>query len=268
MLFSFVALPYIATALHTSVTLPPAGYYLFFISNFYLEGHVYFLRFLWTLSVEEQFYLVWGICLLFFQQYLLVCVSVFMSVSIVFTIYTMNHHIYLDFNTLTYLFDFAVGILTAVILQRGSRLVYFFKKISRRNAVLFLLALPALFFILFIATDLSPVPYARWLDLAGRYIFIIYTGLFIIEQMVNENPVLKLKSNRFLIYTGKISYGLYCFHGIVLTLGAIAFEKLHLPIPMIVRIFILLAINYLVSTLSYRFIEKPFLKLKDSLRRT
>ena len=42
MIFSFILLPY----LQVSVTLPPAFYYVYFISNFYLEGHVYFLRFL------------------------------------------------------------------------------------------------------------------------------------------------------------------------------------------------------------------------------
>ena len=68
MIFSFVLVPYASAYINLRVTLPPAYYYLFFISNFYLEGHVYFLRFLWTLSVEEQFYIVWGLCLLLFQK--------------------------------------------------------------------------------------------------------------------------------------------------------------------------------------------------------
>ena len=224
MLFSFVVLPYAANALGAPVTLPPASYYLFFVSNFYLEGHVYFLRFLWTLSVEEQFYIFWGVCLLFFQKQLLLWVSILIIVSVLFTVYALFNHIFHDFNTLTYLFDFAVGIFAAVILHQGNPVVDFFKKISITNSILFLIVLPVLFVALFLATDLLPLAYASWLDLLGRYIFIIYVGLFIIEQMVNDHSILKLRSNRFLIYTGKISYGLYCFHGIVLTFGVIAFQ--------------------------------------------
>src|SRR5436190_3452454 len=77
MLFTFVLLPYISAGLKVPVTLPPAIYYVLFVSNFYLEEHVYFLRFLWSLSVEEQFYIVWGACMVFFQKKLAVCAWIF-----------------------------------------------------------------------------------------------------------------------------------------------------------------------------------------------
>jgi peptidoglycan/LPS O-acetylase OafA/YrhL len=70
-----------------------------------------------------------------------------------------------------------------------------------------------------------------------------------------------------LIYTGKISYGLYCFHGIVLTFGLLIVQKLKIQMPSIVTVFLLLVINYLVSAISYRYVEKPFLLLKNKLRR-
>ena len=197
----------------------------------------------------------------------MVCVSVFMVVSIAFTIYAISKPLNHDFNTLTYLFDFAIGILAAVIMHKDNRVVSFFKKMSRINSVLFLLALPVLFFVLFLFTDLAPAAYAPWLDLLGRYIFIIYVGLFIIDQVVNERAILKLKSNSFLVYTGKISYGLYCFHGIVLTFGIAALQKMDLSMPLLLQVIIFLVINYLVASLSYRFIERPFLRLKDKLRR-
>ena len=263
MIFSFILLPY----LQVSVTLPPAYYYVYFISNFYLEGHVYFLRFLWTLSVEEQFYLIWGLCLLLFQKRMLVCVVLFIGISVGYTIYAIYNKIPHDLNTLTYLFDFAVGILAAIILQKDNYIVDFFKKLTKRNSGLFFLVLPAIFIAMFCALDFGPAYFAPWLDLMGRYIFIIFTGLFIIEQMVNEKTVLKLKSLRFLVYTGKISYGLYCFHGIVLAFGSVILEKLNISMPEILRAIIFLLVNYIVAAISYRFIEKPFLRLKNKLRR-
>ncbi len=267
MVFSFILLPYVSARLNVPVTLPPAYYYVFFISNFYLEGHVYFLRFLWTLSVEEQFYLVWGLCLLLFQKRILACVGIFMVVSIAYTIYAIDNKIYYYYNTLAYLFDFAVGILAAFILQRGNKIVAFFKKMNTLHSFFFLLTLPVIFVLLFLLTDFGPSRFGPWLDLSGRYIFIVFTGLFIIEQMVNERSFLKLKSQRFLIYTGKISYGLYCFHGIVLTFGALVFQKLHISIPLILQAFVFLIINYTISSISYSFVERPFLRLKDTLRR-
>lgn len=267
MVFSFVLVPYTAAYFQVPVTLPPAYYYLFFISNFYLEGHVYFLRFLWTLSVEEQFYLFWGLCLFLFQKQILACVALLAGVSIVYTIYAIQNKIPHDFNTLTYLFDFAAGILAAFMLHKDNYIVTYFKNITKSNAVIFILSLPVIFFLIFTVLYFSPSYLAPWLDVLGRYIFIIYVALFIIEQMVNERTPVKLSKQRFLIYTGKISYGLYCFHGIVLTFGLVILQKLDFTIPVIIRAFLFLAVNYFISAISYRFIEKPFLRLKNKLRR-
>ncbi|MBL0144568.1 MAG: acyltransferase [Chitinophagaceae bacterium] len=68
MLVSFVFIRLLANQMGETITLPPAAWYLFFVSNFYSEGHVFFLQQLWTLSVEEQFYIVWGLSLLFFTK--------------------------------------------------------------------------------------------------------------------------------------------------------------------------------------------------------
>ncbi|HQW83839.1 MAG TPA: acyltransferase [Ferruginibacter sp.] len=267
MLFAFVLVPFASEYFHVPVTLPPAYYYLFFISNFYLEGHVFFLRFLWTLSVEEQFYLLWGICLLLFQKKLATCVIVLSTISIGYTVYAIINNINHDFNTLTYLFDFAVGIWAAKLMHSNNRITTFFKNISKKNNLVFYLLLPLIFILNFCIFYFAPKTFAPWLDLLSRYIFIIFTGLLIIEQMVNEKSLLNLKTQRFLIYTGKISYGLYCFHGIVLTFGIIILQKLDISVPIFLRGILFLVINYIVAAMSYQFIEKPFLKLKNKVRR-
>lgn len=267
MIFSFVVVPYAADYFHVPVTLPPAYYYLFFISNFYLEGHVYFLRFLWTLSVEEQFYLLWGFCLVLFQKQMLLCVLVLAGISTAYVIYAVQVNADGYYNTLIYLFDFAVGILAAVLMHRGGYIIEVFKKMTGLQNILFLLLLPALFILVFCVTYLAPGFLGEWAGIVIRYLFVTYTGLFIVDQMVNDKAILKLGSQRFLIYTGKISYGLYCFHGIVLTFGLLAVQKLELQMPAIVTVLLLLAINYLVSAISYQYIEKPFLLFKNKLRR-
>ena len=267
MIFSFIVLPYASSALQVPVTLPPASYYLFFFSNFYLEGHVYFLRFLWTLSVEEQFYLLWGICLLLFQKQIMLLVLIFVIVSAGYTIYAIDQNIFHDFNTLTYLFDFAVGILAAWLLHKKGRVARFFENMTMRGSAFFLCLLPAIFVIIFLISDNTPSSFSPWLDLSLRYLFVTFIGAFIMEQMVNTHTAVRLGMQRFLVYTGKISYGLYCFHGIVLTFGLLLLEKLKLSMPAILQALFLLAINFMISAISYRFIERPFLKLKDKMRR-
>lgn len=267
MVFSFILVPFVANYFHVGVTLPPAYYYLLFISNFYLEGHVYFLRFLWTLSVEEQFYLLWGFCLMLFQKHLLPCIIALAVMSIGYTIYAAQSSADSYYNTLIYLFDFAVGILAAVLMHRGGVVINLFKKMTGLQNIFFLLLLPALFILFFCVTYFAPVLFGKWGDVLMRYLFVMYIGLFIVDQMVNEKAVLKLRAQQFLIYTGKISYGLYCFHGIVLTFGLLTVQKLQIQMPSIVTVFLLLAINYGVSTISYQYIERPFLQLKNKLRR-
>lgn len=267
MIFSFSIVPFVANRFNETITLPPAHYYLLFISNFYLEGHVYFLRFLWTLSVEEQFYLLWGICLVFFQKRIIACVVVLSGVSIAYTIYAVKADIDGYFNTLIYLFDFAVGILAAQLLQQDSRLIRGFKSMSGTKNILLLLMLPLLFFGVYCINYFSAGDVTVWTDILVRYLFIIYTGIFIIDQMLNEDPVLKLNRNRFLVYTGKISYGLYCFHGIVLTFGLLLLQKTGTELPAFWRTILFLGVNFLIAAISYRYLEKPFLKLKDRLRR-
>lgn len=267
MIFAFVLLPYVAAEYQVQVTLPPAYYYILFISNFYLEGHVYFLRFLWTLAVEEQFYLLWGVCLWFLQKYMKACILLLGLGSILYTAYAIANNIPHDFHTLTYLFDFAAGILAAYLLQENHALAAWVSRWGKKGSVLFLLFLPLLFVIMFFIQDNVPAVLVPWIDWIVRLLFILYTALFIMEQMANEKALLQLAGSSFLVYTGKISYGLYCFHGIVLTFGMVALEKAGLSVPVVMRVFLFLAINYLVAGLSYRVIESPFLKLKDKLRR-
>jgi peptidoglycan/LPS O-acetylase OafA/YrhL len=268
MLVCFVIVPFVAKQSNIDITLPPAQYYLFFVSNYYLGGQIFMLQFLWTLSVEEQFYLVWGIVLMKFQKYFKLVITVFVTVSIGFTIYSTLSHLPNFNNTLSYLFDFSAGALAAIALHKKSKVVAFFQNITKIQSYIFIIVIPIVIsFSFFIIIREARGIYQSLFQDVYRYFFVVYITLLIIEQLVNEKTILKLGKSKILVYTGKICYGMYCFHGVVLTLGFYMIAKLPFMKYHLLNAFLLLGITYLVASLSYQYLEKPFLKLKDKLRR-
>ena len=267
MFFSFVIVPWCAQYSGVQATLPPAAWYLFFVSNYYTPGHVYFLRFLWTLSVEEQFYLALGLCLLFFQKHLKIIIFIFMGFSIAYNFYAVIKNVNSYFNTLTYLFDFAAGSLAAIALKQNADWVCKLRSLQKGRSQLFYIALPMFFMISFFISRKGSGIAQDAIAECTRFGFILFIAAFIVQQVTGVWRFPGLAKNRFLIFTGKISYGLYCFHGIVLTFGDIALAKMHLILPGLLRAFILLVINYLVASGSYYFLEQPFLRIKNRLRR-
>ncbi len=268
MFLTFVVIKIIAVKMGQQITLPLPYWYLFFISNYCNTPHVYFLKFLWTLSVEEQFYLLWGLCLLLFQKNLKAVMIVFTAVSIVFNIWgaATNQHIYT--NTITYIFDMMAGAYAAYCLHQNNGVINWIKRFSSKYNAMFMYGFLLPFFLIYFIADSKLVGVANNLfSVLMRFIFIIYTCCIILDQMVNCRKRLSLSNNNFLIYTGKISYGLYCFHGFVLSFVDIFMQKMSWHLPSILYAIILLAVTFLIASLSYRFIEKPFLQLKDKLRR-
>lgn len=105
----------------------------------------------------------------------------------------------------------------------------------------------------------------------GFTIIAIIYGCFLFQANANkEYFIKKILSKRFFLQTGKISFGLYIFHGPIyialLSLLLTAFKALHFQtntvmfkIPLII---ISILFSYLVSILSYKYYESFFLKFK------
>jgi peptidoglycan/LPS O-acetylase OafA/YrhL len=83
----------------------------------------------------------------------------------------------------------------------------------------------------------------------------------------NLGPLSIFFKNRILGYFGKISYGLYVYHVGCIWLARkitnIFISTNRLLVYPLTVLLIALAITLLISMLSYRFLEKPFLRLKE-----
>jgi peptidoglycan/LPS O-acetylase OafA/YrhL len=97
----------------------------------------------------------------------------------------------------------------------------------------------------------------------ARWIVFSFTALasasFVYVSMFSKKKWLQiLMTNRFLIYTGIISYGLYLLHkipfGIVQALHLD--QHPYLPLP------IIFVMSFALAALSWSLLEKPFLNLK------
>jgi peptidoglycan/LPS O-acetylase OafA/YrhL len=79
---------------------------------------------------------------------------------------------------------------------------------------------------------------------------------WIIIAAIEGGFVKRLLSFRFLVYTGRISYGWYLWHFPILEIGRQHFRMPH-------ETSFLVAASYLTAMASYHFVERPFLRLKD-----
>lgn len=263
MAIGFIAIPLLASHSGQTLTLPNKWYYLLFIANFYTLPHVYFLQFLWSISVEEQFYFIWGFSLKFLMKHIKWIAFVIMAISVGFTVHRISHQTPKYFHTLNYFFDFACGALAAYALFIGNRIVRIFSNFNRFHTTLYYLALPILFVLFYFLEKNNPGIAGDFYSLLFRYLFIIYVALLIIEQLTNPSRTKVFGKNKFLILTGKISYGLYCFHGINITLAGLIVSRFFPDLPIIITYMGTFIFNYVLAWTIYTYYELPFLRLKE-----
>ena len=237
--FSLIALPIIANYFNISITLPNNHlYYWLFLSNYETSDSIFALKFLWSIAVEEQFYLIFMLFGFLFRKHFWLFVVILLCSYFGYMIVAHQLELATYTNTLTHFSNFAIGMAAAYF--------YYRKMIPNKIIVLlFLLSLSAL--MLF---DLPDIAFHPTISI----FFASATLLFInISYKIKQFKAFQLTE-----YFGSFTYGLYIYSGFVLTFGKqfVSFENsvLNFSIQFIVLL--------LLAFLSYHFYEKHFLKLK------
>lgn len=237
-------------------------YFLFMAGNWWLLSHPLDgpLISMWSISVEEQFYLLVPIIVGRFKQLGLALMSV-LAVGVSFwTLLQMSRAGYrfelgMRVNSLVEIQFFAAGILLALAFRRFP----WKASVLRR---LLLLAVAAISFptsVYLFDLSVGIARDHRYGALAG-YILIL-TGciaLFLSFLGLQVKPAF-----RPLVFLGKISYGLYAYHLIVLDVFSRVWPDGPVHSVRLMKHLLALLMTIAVASLSYKYFETPFLRLKE-----
>ncbi len=263
--FIFIGLIYLAGRFHHGFF--PTGALLAFVA---LAGNwwIYFNRFLqfavgilWSISVEEQFYLVWPWLVRFGgMRALQAVVPVVLAVSSLALWYSGHNVLPVNkywTNSLIEFAYFAVGAVLALGLHRRE-----FQPSLLARVSLFATAVVAFLLLVF------PFPVAaegRVIHTPGLFAAFTLLGVVSVCLFLGFYGLRMGQGSGPFLYLGRISYGLYVFHLFVLQACEAALRRVHLrgATYAVVQLSMALAVTIVIAALSYRFLETPFLKLKS-----
>jgi peptidoglycan/LPS O-acetylase OafA/YrhL len=217
--------------------------------NWNVKGAIH----LWSLAVEEHFYIVWPFLIYFLNEkkimisvYIIVCIALGCRFWLVDTTYGAFYFTFCRMDEL------AMGAYLAVMESQN--------KLTQNNANKFLA--------LFIITACTTI--VLWVVTSGKALAIIQVSKFTLVAFCYFNfigwiliakPSNWIKQNlqlKFLSYTGKISYGLYVYHPTCFLLVFIFLK----PASVAVSFIACFVFTFLLSMLSYHLFESKFLILK------
>ena len=211
------------------------------------------LALLWSVSIEEQFYVVWPWLMRLCGPLMPLCavgMLVIATITRAFLIGRVTDLAGMDAriwtNTLARLDPIAAGALLALLL-RG--------RIPKHGGLARALWIGSGGAALWIAGSALKDPGWIWLvtyPLAAAGCVAILYGSFG-----------SIGSPRILIYLGKVSYGLYVFHVAAIRLVQMAAPSLPGPVVLLIAFLLTVAL----AALSYRYLESPFLRMKNRFER-
>ena len=241
-------------------------YYLAFINNFdYIRTGLPDapgLGVLWSIAIEEQFYLTWPVILAFLpiRNYWIAFLTIIAG-SLVFR--ALNDvPIMHEMHTLSCIGDMATGAFGAWLYIERRSFSSFIENLPRAAIVAIYIVLIGIF--LFRDEFLLENSTIRIFE---RLLTAVTILLVILEQCFSKNSFYKMSSLKSITKLGIYTYGLYCLHFIFISAVQGITKKLGLNSELWQVLFlettISLAITVVVAKLSFKYFETPFLRMKD-----
>ena len=261
---SFVAFAAIAARLIPGQILPPryvAGYALLagnWIYVFYGLPSSFAIP-LWTVSIEEQFYLAWPLALrragIRAIAAIAVCLLLVANLWRIWLATTAAPLSAMEYNTFTRLDPIALGVLIALFAHKLPTMSRQLRVALLSSAILIWIAMYAF------SVPSNPPAQSTWRLAIAHPITALASAAMLLSVLGSQHGFLRDKR---LLYLGKISYGLYVVHEFA---HLCASQLLPASTPWQVLAQSLLALSFTVAlaAASYRWLESPFLRWKERL---
>ena len=229
----------------------------------FYDYHLTWLNHCWSLSIEEQFYVIWPLVIVGLERSIRSPrrkVQLLISAAALIAVYrASNVGVYTDnrinFGLDTRMDTLMVGAALAYFVQMlpGGRVSDWTSKILGR--ALAPLALAGIFAVINIVTWYSP-----WMGWIG-YVLVASAAMLVIADLVigRHSLLARPLATRPIVFIGRISYGLYLLHLPVYYMV----EQVIPDRSLVIRLTFKVAISIGLATASYYLMEKRFLRLKD-----
>lgn len=238
--------------------------YTVFLGNWFFQDHSWNanpMTPLWSISVEEQFYLVVPLVVLALGAKRLLWGGLgLVTISIIALFYQGEQHLPVDTaiwtNTLSQAIFFGSGMVAAVVTHR--RLPAFSNPTR-------LIAAIAAFILMFLAAFVFKAKVIENASSGGTILFgyglVAVACTLLLASVLNAGFAFPAPA----VYLGKISFGLYVYHLSAMRIMEHVFALgplRHSHIPIAIIDFCSLPLLVIYAAGSYRYIEQPFLRLR------
>jgi peptidoglycan/LPS O-acetylase OafA/YrhL len=222
-----------------------------FVSNFYFwfqagyfspDAHKLPLLHLWSLGVEEQFYIAWPLALLLLSKkpiWAFRAILVFASLSFMLNLALTTQHDADFYSPATRAWELMLGAGVAWCVRNRRELSLPFPELARSLGLLAILSAVMIFN--------GQSAYPGWLALLPTL------GASVLLLSPGNGLTARLLSSKSMVYVGRISYPLYLWHWPVLVFSE-AFK--FAPLTDLERGLVIVA-SFLLASLTYEFVEKP-----------
>lgn len=210
----------------------------------------------WSLAIEEQFYFLLPLLLFLTNKKSINCRNITVLVLVLFSfllsvILSPDYKADSFYLLHTRAWELGIGSLLAIYLQMPNHI-----KLNNKikNEALSLIGLAAITIPIFTYDEFTIFPYYTALFPCLGTALIIYASTY------RTTLVARLLSNKPIVFIGLISYSLYLWHWVLLTINHV----IHTSEPVgISSVIITLIISFGVAYLSYKYIETPLRKNKE-----
>lgn len=208
----------------------------------------------WSLAVEEHFYLVWPLLVYFLNKHNIKYIAlILIALNIPIKLLLLENGLDINYQSISRYDSITMGCVIA-IMERDSN--FSLKALSKVKLLLIALSVITIGGIIYINQESMPLLKSSVKHLILSFFFgiVIYqTAAMRVEKSLWN----RFLESRVMQYLGKISYGLYVWHIMVLMIVA----SIGLPYTLI-NFALTFLFSVLIAHLSYHGFEKLFLKLK------